>query len=435
MYISHSQIFVADAVNDKGDVNMKNGEKITVNKVLLERANSKIKKLFKHNYTDNDQLLIMILLYLYKHHSKPINDDVVYLACNHPDELNRKNYITKKYYINEIVLSLLRAKNSNTSLSTIVECIIASFITTPTSEYTDSIRPLYTIVGYKNTTMQKATASAVDTMELSHKSITLVDGCCATGSLFFGINTYPWKEVILNDLNPLRTNFLNVIKKNPLTLIKKILNTELANFEQSSERTNNLRIFRDSTDKYVTTRRNYRKVDCNVDIAYEMFLLQCLSKKYPDNLDKILNRVFRFLPAHLKLQNAIITQEDCLKYLVNDDTKKFVILDVPYIGSEYTCAVKGYKYKPFHEKVAECLQNAGYLFLYYCRSTPPKSDKTYTQKQGEHIMKMKLAQHFMDKGFYFQKVHLTEDTELLISNQLYDKKAQFQWTKFDENII
>ena len=323
-------------------------------------------------------------------------------------------------------MSLLRAKNFNTSLSTIVECIIASFITTPTSEYTSNIPPLYTIVGSKNTIMQKETASAVDAMNLLHKSITLVDGCCATGSLFFGINTYPWKEVILNDLNPLRTNFLNVIKKNPLTLIKKILNTELANFEQSSERTNNLRIFRDSTDKYVTTRRNYRKVDCNVDIAYEMFLLQCLSKKYPDNLDKILNRVFRFLPAHLKLQNAIITQEDCLKYLKNDDIHKLVLLDVPYIGSEHTCAIKGYKYKPFHEKVAEFLHNAGYPFLYYCRSTPPKSDTTFTREQGEHIMKMKLAQHFMDNGLHFQKVHLKEDTELMISNQLYDEETQFQ---------
>lgn len=159
-----------------------------------------------------------------------------------------------------------------------------------------------------------------------------------------GINTYPWKEVILNDLNPLRTNFLNIIKKNPLTLIKKILNTELTVFEQSSERTKNLKIFRYSTDKYVTTRRNYRKVDFNVDIAYEMFLLQCLSKKYPDNLDKILNRVFRFLPAHLKLQNATITQQDCLEYLKNNDTYKFVLLDVPYIGFEHTCAVKGYKH-------------------------------------------------------------------------------------------
>ncbi len=49
-------------------------------------------------------------------------------------------------------------------------------------------------------------------------------------------------------------------------------------------------------------------------------------------------------------------------------------------------------------------------------------------------MKMKLAQHFMDKGFYFLKVHLTEDTELMISNQLYDEETQFQWTEFEENI-
>ena len=135
------------------------------------------------------------------------------------------------------------------------------------------------------------------------------------------------------------------------------------------------------------------------------------------------------------MQNAIITQEDCLKYLKNDDIHKLVLLDVPYIGSEHTCAIKGYKYKPFHEKVAECLQIAKYPFLYYCRSTPPKSDKTFTQKQGEHIMKMKLAVHFMDKGFYFHKVHLDKDTEVMISNQLYDEVAQFQWREFEENII
>lgn len=50
-------------------------------------------------------------------------------------------------------------------------------------------------------------------------------------------------------------------------------------------------------------------------------------------------------------------------------------------------------------------------------------------------MKMKLAVHFMDKGFYFQKVHLDKDTELMISNQLYDEVAQFQWREFEENII
>ena len=65
---------------------------------------------------------------------------------------------------------------------------------------------------------------------------------------------------------------------------------------------------------------------------------------------KIIERVFRFLPAHLKLQNSVITQQDCLGYLKNDDTEKLLLLDVPYIGSEHTCAVTGYKYQPFHRK-------------------------------------------------------------------------------------
>ena len=70
---------------------------------------------------------------------------------------------------------------------------------------------------------------------------------------------------------------------------------------------------------------------------------------------KIIERVFRFLPAHLKLQNSVITQQDCLGYLKNDDTEKLLLLDVPYIGSEHTCAVTGYKYQPFHQKVADYL--------------------------------------------------------------------------------
>ena len=137
----------------------------------------------------------------------------------------------------------------------------------------------------------------------------------------------------------------------------------------------------------------------------------------------------------MKLQNTVITQQDCLNYLKNDTTNKLVLLDVPYIGSEHTCAVTGYKYQPFHQKVADFLQNAEYPFLYYCRSTPPKSDSTYNREDAEHIMKMKLGQYFMNKGYYFQKVHLNEDTELLISNRQYDAEAQFLWTNMAENII
>ncbi len=107
---------------------------------------------------------------------------------------------------------------------------------------------------------------------------------------------------------------------------------------------------------------------------------------------------------------------------------------MPYIASEHTCSVAGYKYKPFHKKVANCLQNADYAFLYYCRITPPKPDKTYNMTDAEHIIKMKSAQHFMDKGCYFQKIHLDKDTELMISNCQYDTETQFQWMDIDENI-
>ena len=114
--------------------------------------------------------------------------------------------------------------------------------------------------------------------------------------------------------------------------------------------------------------------------------------------------------------------------------QNFLLLDVPYIGSEHTCAVTGYKYQPFHQKVADFLQNAEYPFLYYCRSTPPKSDNTFNREDAEHIMKMKLAQYFMNKGYYFQKIHLDKDTELMVSNCQYDTETQFQWTDMDENI-
>lgn len=142
-------------------------------------------------------------------------------------------------------------------------------------------------------------------------------------------------------------------------------------------------------------------VDCNVDISYMMF----------------------------------ITQRDCLGYLDNGDTEKLVLLDVPYIGSENTCGIAGYKYQPFHQKVAQYLQKSTYPFIYYCRSTPPKSECIFNRADAEHIMKMKLAQYFMNQGFYFQKVHFEKDTELMVSNRLYDTGIQFQWADIDEIII
>lgn len=47
---------------------------------------------------------------------------------------------------------------------------------------------------------------------------------------------------------------------------------------------------------------------------------------------------------------------------------------------------------------------------------------------------MKLAQYFFNKGFYFEKIYLKEDTELIISNKQYSDN-QFQWTTAEQSII
>lgn len=77
------------------------------------------------------------------------------------------------------------------------------------------------------------------------------------------------------------------------------------------------------------------------------------------------------------------------------------MLDIHYIGSKHNCDIAGYNYKSIYERFAECLQIAEYPFLYYCRSTPQKSDNRFNRADSEHIMKMKLSCHFMDKGYYF----------------------------------
>ena len=130
------------------------------------------------------------------------------------------------------------------------------------------------------------------------------------------------------------------------------------------------------------------------------FIFQCINKQYPEDKDKIFNRITKIIPASIKLQNAIIAQHDCLKYL-NNDMNKFVLLDIPYIGSEYTCSAKGFNYNRFHKSIADKLLNADYPFLYYCRSTPPKAYNPYNEQDAIHIQKMKIAEYFFNKGLYF----------------------------------
>lgn len=125
-----------------------------------------------------------------------------------------------------------------------------------------------------------------------------------------------------------------------------------------------------------------------------MFITQCIDKAHVEQSSEIIKRVLRFLPACMKIQNATITQQDCLTYLQNDTVDKLVLIDTPYIGSESTCGIKGYDYDKFHKKVVGYLHNAQYPFLYYCRITPPKSEKTLSSEKTEHVMKMKLDYYF-----------------------------------------
>lgn len=408
--------------------------KIKVNRKLWRLMKEKVKRDFGKSYCDTDCLLIIILLALYKRKHNDRCADNLYLVLDEPADLSEDSYHLKTISIYGELLDYMKAQYPDANYSQLVECAMADFLYLPVNFYTDCISPLYTIVGSKNHTMQKATEKAVDDMKLPCKEMTLIDGCCATGSLFFGLKTYEWEKVILNDMNPLRTNFLNVIKTKPLGLIKLVLDTDLSFIEQPDSKNEKLRIFKAATNAYVEKRQHYKRVDCNVEITYQMFLQQCIDKAIIERSDRILERLLRFLPAHLKLQNAIITQNDCLTYLKND-TAKLVLLDVPYIGSEKECSIMGYNYTPFHGKVAELLWQAEYPFLYYCRSSAPKSDTSKSTAEKEKIMKMKLGLYFMDKGFYFQKVHLKEDTELLISNREYDGDEQFQWMDFGQNLL
>ena len=409
--------------------------KIQINEILWEKALEKIESDFGKKYCKTDCILIIMLLALYKKKNKLHSTNNLYLAVNHPDQLAPSAYKSMTIAVYDGLLDMLQEQHPDFTYSQIIEFAIADYLVLPTSFYTDYISPLYTIVGSKNHTMQVATADAVNAMKIPHESFTLIDGCCSTGSLILRLKTYPWKSVTLNDLNPLRTNFLKVLKKEPLRLIKHILETDLSFIEQPDTKNPILSAYKKATINYAEKRANYHKVDCDIDIAYQMFIVQCIDKAMVERAGKIMERVFRFLPAHLKLQNAVITQQDCLEYLKNDDTEKLLLLDVPYIGSEHTCAVTGYKYQPFHQKVAEYLQNAEYPFLYFCRSTPPKSDSTFNREDAEHIMKMKLGQYFMNKGYYLQKVRLDNDTELMVSNRHYAADTQFQWTSFEQKII
>ena len=186
--------------------------KIQINEILWEKALEKIESDFGKKSCKTDNLLIIMLLALYKRKCKLRTTDNLYLAVNHPDQLAPSAYKSMTIAVYDGLLDRLQEQHPDFTYNQLIASAIADYLVLPMTFYTDCISPLYTIIGSKNHTMQVATADAVNTMKIPHESFTLIDGCCATGSLFFGLKTYPWKSVILNDLNPLRSNFLNVIK-------------------------------------------------------------------------------------------------------------------------------------------------------------------------------------------------------------------------------
>ncbi len=416
--------------------------KLRLNKNLFEMAKKKMEEMeemeetekeFEWKLKDTDFLLAVMLLALNQKNQK----DAVYSALNHPDELGA--YSTKTYAVYNGILTELKKQGGRNSSDTI-NTALASFITAEIGDLLSHIKPVYTIVGYKNITMQESVAEAVKNMSLPTGETELIDACCGTGALFFGLSGDQWAGVVLNDLNPLRTNFLNVLLRHPFKLIKEILKTDFDIIKKPEERKKLLREIRQITNDFKEKRKNYHKVACDVAVAAQTFLLQCLDKQRIDTEQTILKRLANFIPAHWKLlkNHARITQEDCLTYLENTvpRQKKLVLLDVPYIGTENTCGVPGYDYKKFHTKVAKYLTAANYPFLYFCRSSAPKSTAPDRKEVAEHIMKMKLGEHFLGKGLYFHKIHLEDTvTELIISNRNYCFKNQVLWENFSDDLL
>lgn len=413
--------------------------KVRLNMKLWEMVKEKMVVDFGKEFKDVDTILITSLLYLYKSNSKLRRADNLYLITKEPSDLSKENYQTKTICVYEYVMERLKESCSDCTNSQALERAFVDFLYLPLSFYTDNIKPIYTFVGSKNPTMQSATANAADAMNLNYEATILIDACCGTGALFLGLKTYRWKSVILNDMNPIRTNFLNVIKNKALEFVKLLMTKDVWTIDTyTADRLEVQREYKKNLDEYYGKRKNYHKVDCNLEIAHATLMYQSWNGQFVDDETKIFSRILKILPACLKLRNAIITQQDCLKYLENIDCNKLVILDPPYIGTEKECGIKGYVYDKFHDKVARKLLDATYPFLYFCRSSAPKSDKSRPLNEKERIMEMKLGKYFFYKGFYFQKVKLhentaKEETELLISNQQYDAN-QFEWTKFEQDI-
>lgn len=449
---------------------------ITINNAIWKETTEKLQQLFgkKLKKTEVFQMTILLALFLLNKNGKDLtkNAKEVYESLLKPSDVVEEPPTFTIAVFPELLEQLvdnwtkqIKSKSFKNSLSRndIVGFAFAIVATTDIDEYLEPLEALYKFTGYKNPEMQSATASAVSAMNLPTQDLTLVEVCCGSAALTLGLNPSRWKQIILNDMDPLKTNFLNVLINEPVKLIDAILE-EGINYKKGNVHDKEIiDVFIEEIDAFAKKREKYNQVACDTKIAAHFFLCACTTRNFREKWltqKTILQRLLCFLPASLKLRysHAIVTQRDALDFLDNKctisiphdepiflDCNRFLLSDTPYPGSEKYSGLKNYKYERFHRKVAEKLTNADYPFLYFCRSTAPKGDSRPIDVKN-HSMKLLLAQLFFNKGFYHDKVHLTwnclpsEDgsttesaTELLISNQRYSN-TQFLWNRDDQDL-
>lgn len=406
---------------------------IKINQILWNKMEEKISLTFG-NLTHTNSILFICFLSLYKPKDSYRSSDNIYHAIDSPLELNNQHHIRRTISIYTKIIERMKINHPEQTYSQLITYAITDFLVIPYTFYTNNISPIYTIVGSKNKYMQKKTSDTIRQMNLQTDKISFIDICTGTGSLFFGIDNYTWKKITLNDLNPLRTNFLKVLKEKIFKFIKMLLETDFSFINIPDEKNRIVSEYKTELKAYEQKRKKYKKVDKNIDIAYKTFIVQCIDRAHIESHNCIFDRMVRFFPAHLKLRNVEITQIDCLEYAKDSTPDKILLIDPPYIGSETFCAISDYNYANFHSRLSDMLQQAHYPFLYFCRSSVPKTLlPDIAEHDRKHVLKMKLAEHFFNKGFFFENYQISDYTELIISNRHYSNN-QFEWTDLSQNL-
>lgn len=466
---------------------MKRDVTVTIKDAIWMQARNKLQQLFQKKLKETEILEVTILLTMFllekdakKHKEqaggateKIVNkaEDVRNSLLNPSDVSEDALPFTIAVY-SELLESLVEnwkkqisSKKLKNSIrrNDIIEYALAIVATTDTIEYLVPLQALYTFTGYKNPEMQAATASAVSAMNLPTQDLTLVEVCCGSAALTLGLEHSEWKQIVLNDLDPLKTNFINVLIHEPIKLVDTILGIGITYKSKYTQDKTKIESFVKEIDAFAKRRKKYHQVACDIEIAAKFFLCACTKNNFRNRYlakETILKRLLCFLPAAFKLweSNTVVTQEDAMIFLENNctiniprgdalhlNTQRFIISDTPYPCSEEYSGLEGYNYEKFHGKVANRLIHAEYPFLYFCRSTATKSDSRPIDIKN-HAMKLFLARLFFDKGLLYDKVRLSwgckqkEDgsttesaPELIISNRHYSDN-QFIWNSDSQDL-